>query len=139
MKVWIKIYQKDGKTTYTLRVKEPKDEGWQEYEIEDLEDIKVTPEGQVIIKTPDEKLQEKKQERLKMLKTNYKSLIVETDERVLQYQKRKALGRLTEDDEQDYQEALQKYNEITDWYFETKKAILNAQSLEELYAIKIEG
>ena len=73
-----------------------------------------------------------------ILKPQYQKLIASTDDRILQYQKRQALGILNEDDETDYQEALAEYKKWTEWYKQKKQEIENAESIEELSSIVFE-
>ena len=73
-----------------------------------------------------------------ILKPKYQELIASTDARILQYQKRKELGILTEDDENDYQNALREYRQWTEWYRQKKQEIQNTRSIDDLLNISLE-
>jgi len=71
------------------------------------------------------------------LKKNYKQAIAETDERLMQYEKRKALGIHNADDEQDYQDALNLYRDKTNAYRSKKAQIEAAASIEDILNIDL--
>lgn len=98
-----------------------------------INDVVPDGNGGVRVKTLDEKVQEAKQEKLNELKQNYISAVSPTDARILQYQKRKDLGILTQDDEDDYQNALNEYKTYTETYRQKKEQL---ESLTDLDAIK---
>ena len=109
------------------------DKTWNSIEADDFNDVVPDGNGGVRVKTLDEKIQEAKQQKLNELKQNYISAVRITDARTLQYQKRKELGILTEDDETDYQEALSEYKTYTETYRQKKEQL---ESLSDLDAIK---
>lgn len=70
-----------------------------------------------------------------LLLSQYKRRIVVTDDEFIAYEKRQRLGILTAKDEADYQQALQLYQEATEWYHTEKNRVstMNEQELTEYY------
>lgn len=101
-------------------------------EANSLDDIISDGNGGVRVKTLDEKIQEAKQQKLSELKQNYISAVSPTDARILQYQKRQTLGILTDDDENDYQEALNEYKTYTETYRTKKQQLETLSDLDDI-------
>jgi len=74
---------------------------------------------------------------IQQLKKNYRAAITETDERYMQYEKRKALGISDTSDENDYQKALDLYKQKTFIYKDKKAQIEAAASVQEIINIDL--
>ncbi len=107
-------------------------EGWDVIETEWIDGVIPDGQGGVRVKTLEEKIAEEKERKLAELKENYALAAAKTDARILQYQKRKALDILTEDDESDYSEALNYYKKMTEQYSQKKARLEQINDLEEL-------
>lgn len=103
-----------------------------EIEAPSIDDVVPDGNGGVRIKNQEEKFQEFKEQKFLELRQNYAIAAAHTDARILQYQKRKELGILTEDDESDYQEALNYYKKITEQYRQKKAELEQLTDLEQL-------
>ena len=103
-----------------------------EIEADNMDDVVPKGNDGVRIKTQEEKLQELKEQKLAELKQNYASAATQTDARFSQYNKRKELGILNEDDEADYQEALDYYKKITEQYRQKKAELEQISDIEQL-------
>jgi hypothetical protein len=95
--------------------------------------------GQIRVKTETEKLEEEKQRKLTELKTYVGSLLGQTDYIIVKIAEAQTLGdtNAVEQLKQKYAEKLQQREAIRQWNEQTKQAIRNAETLEELRSIEI--
>jgi uncharacterized protein YdcH (DUF465 family) len=110
-----------------------------EFEIESLNDL--TYDGsQIRLKTQDEKLQELKTQKLSELKTYVASLLAQTDYIITKIAEAQIQNDTAEVEalKQKYSTQLQQREAIRQWNEQMKRAIKNAQSLDELRGIIIE-
>ena len=105
--------------------------GWKEIEAKDISDI-INDNGIIRKKSLAEKAKEIMVLKLTELKQSYASAAAQTDARFSQYNKRKELGILDEDDERDYQEALDYYKKITEQYRQKKAELKQIKDIEQL-------
>jgi hypothetical protein len=111
-----------------------------EFEVESFDDL-IWDGTQIRLKTQDEKLQELKAQKLSELKTYVASLLSQTDWVIIKLQSMKEEGWSDNEiqvEVQKYQPILEKRKRIREWNKQTKQAIQNAKTIEELEAIKIE-
>ena len=101
----------------------------------------VIDNGVLRLKTFEEKLNDLKQEKLNQLKFYVASLLSQTDWVIVKLQSMKEEGWSDNEiqvEVQKYQPILEKRKRIREWNEQTKQAIQNAKTIEELEAIKIE-
>ena len=110
-----------------------------EFEVENPNDI-VYDGTQIRLKTQDEKLQELKSQKLSELKTYVASLLAPTDYVITKIAEAQIQNDTAEVEalKQKYTTQLQRREAIRHWNEQTKQAIQNAKTIEELEAIKIE-
>ncbi len=84
---------------------------------------------------PEFTTEELKERISSLLLAQYKRKIAVTDDELMAYEKRQRLGILTAKDEADYQQALQLYQEATEWYHTERNRVstMNEQELTEYY------
>jgi len=110
-----------------------------EFDVVSPEDV-ILDNGQIRLKTDAEKLQEAKQKKLAELKSYIASLLAPTDYIIIKIGEAQALGDTAQIEalKQKYSAQLQRREAIRQWNEQTKQAINNAQSLDELGGIVIE-
>lgn len=110
-----------------------------EFEVENTNDI-VYDGTQIRLKTQDEKLQELKAQKLSELKTYVASLLAQTDYVITKIAEAQIQNDTAEVEalKQKYATQLQQREAIRQWNEQTKQAINNAQSLDELNSIVIQ-
>lgn len=86
---------------------------------------------------PPRPIEEQKQERLNQLKSHFASLLSPTDYVLTRIQEAQAVGEDVDALIQKYQPKLDRRQAIRDWYKNTKQAILDAATQEELDSISI--
>jgi len=109
-----------------------------ELEVESPDDV-VYENGQIKLKTEAEKLEEEKQKKLTELKNYVASLLEPTDYVVVRIAEVEIKGNAdtAEQLKQKYATQLQQREAIREWNEQTKQAIRNAKTLEELRSIEI--
>jgi len=109
-----------------------------ELEVETPDDV-VYDNGQIRVKTEAEKLAEEKQKKLAELKSYTAHLLDQTDYVVLKIAEAEALKNIVEAEQlkQKYAKQLQERQAIREWNEQTKQAIRNAKTLEELKSIEV--
>jgi uncharacterized protein YdcH (DUF465 family) len=110
-----------------------------EFDVESLDDV-IYDGTQIRVKTQDEKLQELKAQKLSELKTYVASLLVQTDYVITKIAEAQIQNDTAEVEalKQKYATQLQQREAIRQWNEQTKQAIKNAQSLDELNSIVIQ-
>ena len=108
-----------------------------ELEVDDPVDV-VLDNGQIRVKTAEEKLNELKQIKLQLLRSYLTSLLFPTDYVLIKIQEAQVAGGDVNALLQKYEHVLNKRQAIREWYRQTKQAILNATSQEELNSINLE-
>ena len=107
-----------------------------EFEVESPDDV-VYDNGQIRLKTSEEKLNEQKQIKLEQLKQIFASKIAKTDYLIVKLEE----ARLTNQDVQPlldkYAAKLQERQQLRERYEKLKRAIQNATTLEELDSINV--
>lgn len=86
---------------------------------------------------PPRPIEEQKQERLERLKSYFTSLLAPTDYVLIKIQEAQAVGEDVDALIQRYQPKLDRRQAIRDWYKNTKQAILDATTQEELDSISL--
>jgi len=139
MKVWAFIHP-ELKTLCCTVLPEaiPPNTEYVELEVESFDDV-VYDNGRIRLKTEAEKLAEEKQRKLIELKRYTASLLEQTDYVVLKIAEAQARGNTNEVEQlkQKYATQLQQREAIRRWNEQTKQAIRNAETLEELRRIEI--
>ena len=109
-----------------------------EFEVESLSDI-ILDNGQIRLKTEQEKLNELKQEKLNQLKQYVASLLSPTDYIIIKISEAQTLGDAQEVERlrQKYANQLAERERIREWNEQVKQAIRNAKSIQELNSISI--
>jgi hypothetical protein len=110
-----------------------------EFEVENFDDV-IYDGTQIRLKTEAEKLQEEKQKKLIELRDYIARLLIPTDYVIVKIAEAQLRGNVEEVEElkQKYAKQLQRREAIRIWNEQTKQAIANATSLEELRRISIE-
>ncbi|DAD54686.1 TPA: conserved hypothetical protein [Thermocrinis Great Boiling Spring virus] len=108
-----------------------------EFEVEDVSDV-IYDGTQIRLKTPEEKLNERKQEKLQQLKQIFASKIVQTDYIFIKIEEAKLLNQNIQPLLDRYATQLQQRQQLRQRYEELKQAIQNATTLEELQSIVLE-
>jgi hypothetical protein len=111
-----------------------------EFDVESPNDI-VYDGSQIRLKTQDEKLQELKSQKLSELRMYVAGLLSQTDWVVIKLQSMINEGLTDAEiqaEKQKYQPILDRRKAIRIWNAQMEQAIQNAQTIEELEAIKIE-
>ena len=134
------LYKNEGKI-YRLEAELPPSDAYTvfEFNAENPEDL-IYDGTQIRLKTQDEKLQELKSRKLSELKTYVESLLAPTDYIVTKIAEAQIQNDTAEVEalKQKYATQLQRREAIRQWNEQTKQAIQNAKTIEELEAIKIE-
>jgi hypothetical protein len=107
-----------------------------ELEVQDVSDV-IYDGTQIRLKTPEEKLNERKQEKLQQLKQIFASKIAQTDYILVKIEEVKLLNQDIQPLLDKYSEKLQERQRLRERYEELKQAIQNATTLEELNAIDL--
>ena len=107
-----------------------------EFEVEDINDI-IYDGTQIRLKTVEEKLNERKQEKLQQLKQIFASKIFQTDYIITKIEEARMLNQDIQPLLDRYSEKLQERQQLRQRYEELKQAIQNATTLEELNAIDL--
>jgi hypothetical protein len=109
-----------------------------ELEVESHDDV-ILDNGQIRLKTEAEKLEEEKQRKLAELKSYVARLLGQTDYIIVKIAEAQTLGdtNAVEQLKQKYAEKLQQREAIRQWNEQTKQAIRNAETLDELRSIEI--
>jgi len=107
-----------------------------EFEVEDINDI-IYDGTQIRLKTVEEKLNERKQEKLQQLKQIFASKISQTDYIITKIEEARLLNQDIQPLLDRYSEKLQERQQLRQRYEELKQAIQNATTLEELNAIDL--
>ena len=108
-----------------------------ELEVEDVSDV-IYDGTQIRLKTAEEKLNERKQEKLQELKQIFASKIAQTDYILIKIEEAKLLNQDIQPLLEKYATQLQERQRLRERYEELKQAIQNAANLEELNAIVID-
>ena len=110
-----------------------------EFDVESPDDV-VYDGTQIRLKTQDEKLQELKAQKLSELKTYVESLLAPTDYIVTKIAEAQIQNDTAKVEalKQKYSVQLQQREAIRQWNEQTKQAIKNAQSLDDLNSIVIQ-
>ena len=108
-----------------------------EFDVEDVSDV-IYDGTQIRLKTPEEKLNERKQEKLQQLKQIFSIRISQTDYIITKLEEAKLLGQDIQPLLDRYATQLQERQQLRQHYEELKQAIQNSTSLEELNDIVIE-
>jgi hypothetical protein len=139
MKVWAYIHPQLNILCCAL-LKESVPEGVNalELEVESPDDV-ILDNGQIKLKTEAEKLAEERQKKLAELKTYVGSLLGQTDYIIVKIAEAQVSENIeaVEQLKQKYAEKLQQREAIRQWNEQTKQAIRNAETLEELRSIEI--
>jgi hypothetical protein len=139
MKVWAYIHPELNILCCAL-LPEAVPEGVEAVELEvmSIDDV-VYDNEQIRLKTKAEKLAEEKQRKPAELKNYVASLLGQTDYMVMKIAEAQALGNTDEVErlKQKYAKQLQQREAIRQWNEQTKQAIRNAQTLEELRSLEI--
>jgi hypothetical protein len=138
MKVWAYIHPQLNILCCAL-LPEAVPEGVEAVELEVVSRRCNFDNGQIRVKTETEKLEEEKQRKLTELKTYIGSLLEPTDYVVIRIAEAEVRGdtEAVEQLKQKYAEKLQQREAIRQWNEQTKQAIRNAETLEELRSIEI--
>jgi hypothetical protein len=109
-----------------------------ELEVESPDDV-ILDNGQIRLKTEAEKLAEEKQRKLAELKNYVASLLEQTDYIIVKIAEAQVSGdtEAVEQLKQKYATQLQEREAIRQWNEQTKQAIRNAETLDELRSIEI--
>jgi len=107
-----------------------------EFEVEDISDV-IYDGIQIRLKTPEEKLNERKQEKLQQLKQIFSSKIAQTDYILVKIEEARLLNQDIQPLLEKYATQLQQRQQLRQRYEELKQAIQNATTLEELNAIDL--
>jgi hypothetical protein len=109
-----------------------------EFDVETPDDV-ILDNGQIRLKTEVEKLEEEKQRKLAELKNYVASLLGQTDYIIVKIAEAQVSGdtETVEQLKQKYSQKLQQREAIRQWNEQTKQAIRNAQTLDELRSIEI--
>jgi hypothetical protein len=109
-----------------------------EFDVENPDDV-IYDGVQIRLKTQEEKIQEEKQRKLAELKSYVASLLAPTDYIMIKIAEAQALEDTTQIEalKQKYSAQLQQREAIRVWNEQTKQAIQNAQTIDELKAIEI--
>ena len=109
-----------------------------ELEVETPDDV-VYDNGRIRLKTETEKLAEEKEKKLAELKRYTASLLEQTDYIIVKISEAQVSGNTNEVEQlkQKYATQLQQREAIRQWNEQTKQAIRNAETLEELRRIEI--
>ncbi len=109
-----------------------------ELEVETPDDV-VYDNGEIRLKTEEEKLTEEKERKLTELKSYVASLLEPTDYVVVRIAEAEVRGDTAEAERlrQRYATQLQQRQAIREWNEQMKQAIRNAKNLEELRSIEI--
>ena len=107
-----------------------------EFEVEDINDI-IYDGTQIRLKTVEEKLNERKQEKLQQLKQIFASKIAQTDYILVKIEEARLLNQDIQPLLEKYATQLQERQQLRQRYEELKQAIQNATTLEELNAIDL--
>jgi len=108
-----------------------------EFEVEDISDV-IYDGIQIRLKTPEEKLNERKREKLQQLRQIFASRISQTDYVFIKIEEAKLLNQDIQPLLDKYATQLQERQQLRQRYEELKQAIQNATTLEELDTIAIE-
>jgi hypothetical protein len=139
MKVYAFIHP-DLKTLCCALLPEAVPEGVEavEFEVESPDDV-ILDNGQIRLKTEAEKLAEEKQKKLAELKNYVGSLLEPTDYVVIRIAEAEVRGDTdtAEQLKQKYTIQLQQREAIRQWNEQTKQAIRNAETLDELRSVEI--
>ena len=139
MKVWAYIHPELNILCCAL-LKESIPQGIQaiEFDVESPDDV-IYDGVQIRLKTQEEKIQEEKQRKLAELKSYVASLLAPTDYIIIKITEAQALEDTTQIEalKQKYSAQLQQREAIRVWNEQTKQAIQNAQTIDELKAIEI--
>ena len=108
-----------------------------EFEVEDISDV-IYDGTQIRLKTPEEKLNEQKQEKLQQLKQIFASKIAQTDYILVKIEEARLLNQDIQPLLEKYATQLQERQRLRERYEELKQAIQNTTNLEELNAIVID-
>ena len=108
-----------------------------EFEVENLSDV-IYDGTQIRLKTPEEKLNEQKQEKLQQLKQIFASKIAQTDYILIKIEEAKLLNQDIQPLLDRYATQLQERQQLRQHYEELKQAIQDATTLEELQSIVLE-
>jgi hypothetical protein len=139
MKVWVYIHPQLNILCCAL-LPEAVPEGVEavELEVESPDDV-ILDNGQIRVKTETEKLEEEKQRKLAELKNYVARLLGQTDYIIVKIAEAQTLGdtNAVEQLKQKYATQLQEREAIRQWNEQTKQAIRNAETLDELRSIEI--
>jgi hypothetical protein len=139
MKVWAYIHPQLNILCCAL-LPEAVPQGVEAVELEVMSpDDVILDNGQIRVKTETEKLEEEKQRKLTELKTYIGSLLGQTDYIIVKIAEAQVSGdtETVEQLKQKYSQKLQQREAIRQWNEQTKQAIRNAETLEELRSIEI--
>jgi len=106
-----------------------------EFEVESPDDL-ILDNGEIRLKTPEEKLTEAKANLLAELKMLTASLLAPTDYVILKIAEATELGQDTTELKQYYTNTLAKREQIRRFNADMKQAIANAKTLEELKQLR---
>jgi Zn-dependent oligopeptidase len=109
-----------------------------ELDVETPDDV-IYDNGQIRLKTEEDKLNEEIQRKLAELKNYVANLLAQTDYIILKIAEAQAIGdtEAAEQLKQKYATQLQQREAIRQWNEQMKQAIRNAKTLEELRSIEI--
>jgi hypothetical protein len=134
------VLYKDENKIYKLEAELPPSEAYIIFELDaDNPDDVILDNGQIRLKTEAEKLEEEKQRKLAELKSYVASLLGQTDYIIVKIAEAEVRGDTdtAEQLRQRYAKQLQQRQAIREWNEQTKQAIRNAKTLEELRRIEI--
>ena len=135
MKVWVFI-DSEGKLCCALFPQAvPQGVEPTEFEVESPDDL-VLDNGEIRLKTAEEKLSEAKANLLAELKTLTASLLAPTDYVIIKIAEAAGLGQDTTELKQYYADKLSQRQQIRQFNYETEDAISEATSFEELEQIR---
>ncbi len=139
MKVWAFIHP-ELKTLCCALIREAVPEGveYVELEVESPDDV-VYDNGQIRVKTEEERLKQEKERKLAELKSYVETLFEQTDYIIIKIAEAQTLGdtEAVEQLKQKYAKQLQQREAIRQWNEQMKQIIRNAKNLEELRTIEI--
>jgi hypothetical protein len=140
MKVWAYIHPELGILCCAL-LPEAVPEGVEavELEVETPDDVVLDDNGQIRLKTEEDKLREEIPKKLAELKNHTASLLEQTDYIITKIAEAQVRGDEAEVEQlkQKYATQLQQREVIRQWNEQMKQAIRNAKTLEELRSIEI--
>jgi len=137
MRVWAYVNEQGTLCCALLKESVPTNVRAIELEVETPEDV-VLDNGQIRVKTEQEKLEAMKREALIALKTTVAALLAPTDYILIKISEAQALGEDTEPLLTRYANELSQRQAIRNWNSSMKEAIKNAKTREELRLV-LEG